>query len=219
MVNHFRSYLEEEEIPKVLRCHQSLIAKNIHAQMQDYFWEEKGELEVRVSCGFTELRQSAYAHLANEPTADFWAAPDDKSNMSKYLFGGFNKCLFPTQKFDSEAERRMAVILENDAIKWFKPARGQFQLYYRQGTTPVEYQPDFVAETESAIYMIEPKASNQMEDPIVLTKKASAVEWCANASKYNAGHGGKPWQYVLIPHDAITVNMTLEALVKMYGAS
>ncbi|MFH0785902.1 MAG: DEAD/DEAH box helicase family protein [Pseudomonadota bacterium] len=215
-VRHFQSYLAGDDVGKVLRCHQREIARFIHVQMQDYFWEEKGELEVKVSCGFTELRQSAYAHLVAVPTADYRISPPDKSNMAKYLFGGFAKCLFPTQKFESEAERRLAVILERDALKWFRPARGQFQIYYRQGTTPLEYQPDFVAETGNTIYMLEPKASNQMKDPVVLAKKEAALKWCAHASNYAAGHGGKPWRYALIPHDEIIVNMTLESLAKRF---
>ncbi|MBI2276893.1 MAG: hypothetical protein HYU74_06050 [Dechloromonas sp.] len=56
--------------------------------------------------------------------------PADKSNMAKYLFGGFQKCLYPVQKFDSDSERKLAVILEREASKWFKPAKGQFQIYY-----------------------------------------------------------------------------------------
>ena len=215
-VRHLQSYLAGDDVGKVLRCHQREIARFIHVQMQNHFWEEKGELEVKVSCGFTELRQSAYAHLVAEPTADYRISPPDKSNMAKYLFGGFAKCLFPTQKFESEAERRLAVILERDALKWFRPARGQFQIYYRQGTTPLEYQPDFVAETGDTIYMLEPKASNQMHDPVVLAKKEAALKWCAHASNYTAGHGGKPWSYTLIPHDEIIVNMTLESLAKRF---
>ena len=74
------------------------------------------------------------------------------------------------------------MILERDAIKWFKPAKGQFQIFYRHGADHLEYQPDFVAETAEAIFMLEPKASNQMDDPIVLAKKEAAVKWCANAS-------------------------------------
>ncbi|MCK7477186.1 MAG: hypothetical protein M0C28_06510 [Candidatus Moduliflexus flocculans] len=66
-----------------------------------------------------------------EPPADYRVAPADKSNMAKYLFGGFERCLYPAQKFDSEAERKLAVILERDAIKWFRPAKGQFQIFYR----------------------------------------------------------------------------------------
>jgi type III restriction enzyme len=216
-VRHFQSYLEEDDIAKVLQCHQREIARFIHAQMQEHFWEEEGELEVKVSCGFTDLRQSAYAQLAAEPTADYRVSPTDKSNMSKYLFGGFSRCLFSAQKFASEPERRMAVILERDALKWFKPAKGQFQIFYRQGTTPMEYQPDFVAETENTIYMLEPKASNQMSDSVVLAKKESALKWCAHASDYAASHGGKPWVYALIPHDEIAVNMTLEVLAKRFA--
>lgn len=215
-VHHFQSYLAKEDISKVLRCHQREIARFIHTQMQEHFWEEKGELEVKVSRGFTELRQSAYAHLAAEPTADYRISPPDKSNMAKYLFGGFARCLFPTQKFESEAERRLAVILERDAEKWFRPARGQFQIYYRQGTTPLEYQPDFVAETYDTIYMLESKARNQMKDPTVLAKKEAALQWCAYASNFTSGYSGKPWRYVLIPDNEIAVNMTLASLANQF---
>lgn len=131
--------------------------------------------------------------------------------MSKYVFGGFKYCLYPVQKFDSEAERVLAMILERDAEKWFKPAKGQFQIFY--GADHLEYQPDFVTETKDAIYMLEPKASNQMDDAIVLAKKEAAIKWCRNASDYTATNGGKLWRYVLVPHNAIAVNMTLDGLV------
>ena len=48
--------------------------------------------------------------------------------MAKYQFGGFKRCLYPVQKFQSDAERKLAVILEREASKWFKPAKGQFQI-------------------------------------------------------------------------------------------
>ena len=51
------------------------------------------------------------------------------------------------QKFHSDSERRLAVILERDALKWFKPVKGQFQIYYNSGADHPEYQPDFVAKT------------------------------------------------------------------------
>jgi type III restriction enzyme len=39
-VKHLCSYLTEDEARNVLRCYQRDIAKFIHAQMQDHFWEE-----------------------------------------------------------------------------------------------------------------------------------------------------------------------------------
>jgi type III restriction enzyme len=217
-VRHFQTYLSDEDTRKVLRCYQRDIAKFIRAQMQPHYWEQAMDYEVKVSKGFTELKESAYSYSVSEKTADYRVSPDDKSNMSGYLFGGFNRCLYTVQKFDSEAERRLAVILERDAIKWFKPAKSQFQIYYRHGVDLLEYLPDFVAETTDMIFMLEPKAGNQMDDPVVLSKKEAAVEWCANASNHARSYGGKPWRYVLIPHNEIAENMTLDALALKYGA-
>ena len=217
-VRHFQSYLSEEDTRKVLRCYQRDIARFIHSQMQSHYWEDAVEYEVKVSKGFTELKESAYSYSIAEEISDYRVSPDDKSNMSKYLFGGFERCLYPVQKFQSDPERRLAMILERHAIRWIKPAKGQFQIFYRHGADYSEYQPDFVAETANAIFMLEPKAINQMADPIVLTKQEAAVKWCANASNHAQSYGGKPWRYVLIPHNEIAVNITLDSLATRFGA-
>ena len=86
------------------------------------------------------------------------------------------------QKFQSDAERKLSVILEREATKWFKPAKGQFQIYYKSGADHLEYQPDFVAETEATIYMLEPKRRDEMTDADVVAKKDVAVKWCKQAS-------------------------------------
>ena len=216
-VAHFRSYLTETDAGRVLRCFQRPVAKFIHVQMQAHSWEDVVDYEVVVSKGYTEFKSSAYTYAVNEPQASYLVSPADKSNMSKYVFGGFKRCLYPVQKFDSEAERVLAVILERDAAKWFKPAKGQFQIYYKQGADHLEYQPDFVAETDSTIYMLEPKASNQMSDVIVLAKRDAAVQWCKNATDYALANGGKVWRYVLIPHTSIAENMTLDGLAAQFG--
>ncbi len=216
-VKHLCGYLSVDEARNVLRYFQRDIARFIHVQMQEHSWEDEVEYDVKVSKGYMELKPSAYTYSVNQPLADYRVSPSDKSNMSKYVFGGFNRCLYPIQKFASEGERVLAVILERDAEKWFKPAKGQFQIFYKQGADHLEYQPDFVAETKDAIYMLEPKASNQMEDAIVLAKKESAIKWCKNASDYSSANGGKPWRYVLIPHTAIAVNMTVDGLAGQFS--
>jgi type III restriction enzyme len=215
-VRHFRTYLSKEDTHKVLRCYQKDIARFIHVQMQEHYFEKAVGYEVKVSKGFSELKPSAYTSSIAEPPADYRVPPSDKSNMAKYLFGGFTRCLYPVQKFDSDTERQLSVILERDAIKWFKPAKGQFQIFYRHGADHLEYQPDFVAETAEAVLMLEPKASNQMDDPIVLAKKEAALKWCANASNHSQSYEGKPWRYLLIPHNEIATNITLDALADRF---
>ena len=65
--------------------------------------------------------------------------------------------------------------------------------------------------------MLEPKAQNEMTDPEVLAKKDAAVRWCDHATAHNLDNGGKPWKYVLIPHDSIADNMTLQGLLGQFG--
>jgi type III restriction enzyme len=57
--------------------------------------------------------------------------------------------------------------------------------------------------------MVETKASKDMEAADVLSKQAAAVKWCGHAT--NHAHG-KPWQYLMIPHDVVADNMTLAGL-------
>jgi type III restriction enzyme len=217
VIMHLQKYLSADDARKVLRLHQREIARFVHAQMQKHFWQDTDvHYDVVVTRGFTTLRPSAYTTAANEKPLDYRKSPTDKSNMSKYLFGGFTRCLYPVQKFQSDAERKLANILERETIRWFKPAKGQFQIYYKSGAETPEYQPDFVAETKDRIFMLEPKASNQMTDPDVLAKRDVAITWCKQASDHARGHGGKPWSYLLIPHDVIAENMTLEGLGKLH---
>jgi type III restriction enzyme len=216
---HLCSYLSEEEASRVLALHQREIARAVHAQMQDHFWlDDKVEYHHEVRQGWTELKESAFTAI-NEPPLDFRQSPADKSNMARYLFGGFAKCLSNVAKFHSDTERKLAVILERESLKWLRPAKGQFQMYYRSGNNHLEYQPDFVAEMDDCMVMLEPKMASQMTDKDVLAKREVAVQWCAWASEHAGTYGGKPWRYALIPHDAIAENISVGYLLKQYGAS
>ena len=107
--------------------------------------------------------------------------------------------------------------MDRDTLKWFKPAKGQFQIFYKWGADHPEYQPDFVAEAYDGIFLLEAKAKNEMSDPVVIAKLDVAVRWCHQASQYAATYGGKPWTYALIPHDVIAENMTLAQLANQYA--
>lgn len=219
VVDHLRSYLpDEHEVRKVLAAHQREIGRFVHAQMQEHHWEKASGYEVKISKGFSELKDSAYTASASDPVLDHRKPPADKSNMAKYLFGGFSRCLYPVQKFQSNTERLLSIILEREATKWFKPAKGQFQLYYKSGADQLEYQPDFVAETADAIYMLEPKARTELNAPDVVAKKEVAVKWCQHATDHAKTYSGKPWSYVLIPHDAVAENMSLKSLAAQFTA-
>ena len=50
----------------------------------------------------------------------------------------------------------------------------------------------------------------------VQSKAKAALTYCQNATEYTIENGGKPWKYVLIPHDAVKVNMSFEYLSATY---
>jgi type III restriction enzyme len=216
-VRHLRGYLSEEDTERVLRVNQREIARFIHSQMQDHYREDVVAYETKVNSGFSEIKPVSYTQSI--PTLSFRVSPADKSNMGKYLFDGFARCLHPVQKFQSDAERVLAVMLDRDSLKWFRPAAGQFQINYRIGSTYHAYQPDFVAELDDRIVMLEPKARNQMDDAEVLAKRDAAVAWCERATEHSAAHGGKPWSYGLIRHDAIRENWSLHDLLGRWAGS
>jgi type III restriction enzyme len=149
-------------------------------------------------------------------------APDDKRTIAQYLYGGFSRCAYPYQKFHSDTERILTTVLERQANRWFRPASGQFNIYYRSGANQPEYIPDFVAAMDDAILMIETKkaqevTASQESETDVKAKADQAALWCKNASDYSKKVGGKPWHYLLIPHDAVAANVTLENLITRFS--
>lgn len=209
MVQHLRSYLSEIDAISVLDRDRRLIARDIHAQMIAHFWEEATEYEVQVSRGFTELKSCNYTATAGQTAHHFRETVAETSRIKQMLFGGFARCLYPLQKFDSDTERRFAIILERDAMKWFKPAKGQFQIYYKLGTEQPEYIPDFVAEADTTLFMVETKARADINTQEVQAKAAAAARWCMNASDHATSVGTKPWKYLLVPHDEVNESKRL----------
>ncbi|PTL36970.1 type III restriction endonuclease subunit R [Candidatus Methylomirabilis limnetica] len=216
VVAHLRSYLKDEnEVLNVLQYHQQGLVNLIHAQMQEHYEEKATAYEAHVSRGFTTLRPNNYSAPDNEAARDFRAPVIEKQDIRKMLFSGFKRCLYRVQKFDSDSERRFAVVLENDSdvLKWFKPAKGDIPIYH-SGDTP--YEPDFAVETKTAKFVCETKRADEMEDREVLAKAKAAAEWCGHATTHEGKNGGKPWTYLLIPHDVITDNKTLKGLAASY---
>jgi type III restriction enzyme len=209
MVRHIQSYLSsEDDVKNVLQFHQRSLVNLIRAQMLEHYEEKATAYEAHVSKGFQDIRPEAFSAPDSEPVRDFRAPVEERQNIKRMLFGGFGKCLFPVQKFDSDSERRFAAILENDAnvLKWFKPQNDVFHIHY--GHDNASYRPDFVVEAKDTMFICEPKMASELEDSIVLAKARAAATWCRHASEVSE----KPWSYLLIAHTVIDSAKTLHGL-------
>lgn len=221
-VTHFQTYLTDDDaLHNVLANYAKPIADIIHTQMAKHYVEESAGSDVVISQGFVPLKPCAFT--AKDDVKPLHWAPDDKRTIGQYLYGGFARCAYPYQKFHSDTERILATVLERQAKRWFRPASGQFNIYYRSGASQPEYIPDFVAQLPDMVLLIETKkaqevAAAQESETDVKAKAEQATLWCKHASDYAKTVGGKPWKYLLVPHDAVAANVTLENLVARYGA-
>ena len=213
----FRTYLKESEVENVVQYHKRDIAEQIYSQMMLHFFLHEPEYEQPRVYGFVEILPHNFEKHTADSIHDFKETIQPTSAIPSKVFSGFQKACHTLYKFDSKTEKDFACLLEQDGevIKWLRPARNQFHIYYDRNSK--RYAPDFVAETAVAIYMVETKKAGDLDTDAVQKKKTAALNYCAAASAYTAATGGKPWIYLLIPHDAVMLNMTLEGLAAKYG--
>ncbi|MFJ5717287.1 DEAD/DEAH box helicase family protein [Neobacillus sp. NPDC093127] len=216
LVTHLQSYLlNENAVRNVLLYNRTRLAELIHIQMKENYYEHATAYEVTVSKGFETLKPVHYTTMIENGERQFREPVEDKSRIKSLVFSGFLKCLYRTQKFDSDSERRFAVICENDVAveKWFKPAIGQLKIYYGHSNV---YNPDFVVETKTQKFICEIKNKDEIEDKVVQDKARAVQNWCRHATEHELQHGGKEWIYLLIPHNDVNENMSIEGLTARY---
>lgn len=220
LVAHLRTYLaSDDDVANVLQYHRRQLTDLILTQLRANRYEEASGYDVTVGDGFSFPKPVAISMPVGDSVRNFREPVDDLSRIRQMLFGGFTRCLLPRQRFDSDPERRFAVMLEDHpdaALKWYKPGRMDFQIWLPQGG---HYEPDFVVETADAKYLAEPKAASEVDLPTVQQKARAAAEWCKYATEYEMAHGGKRWTYLLIPHDQIVASASFGALAARHAVA
>jgi len=221
MVTRLRAYLaDEDEVENVLLVHGPDLARFIFEQMKKHYWETPTDYQAKVSRGFTLLRPQAFNVASDSAVRDYRQPVVPAGDTRKHVFGGFSKCCYPYQKFDSSEERSFAALIDSpnepSVVRWMKPGRNQFKIEYASGHN---YEPDFVIETADAKLIVEVKAANEMDDAIVRDKARATVKWIGFANEHARQNGGKAWSYSLVPADAIQPSSTLSGLVARYSVA
>lgn len=219
MLRHLRSYLPDEyAVENVLLVHGEDLARFIFAQMQKHYRETPAEYEAEVTAGFTMLKPQAYKVTSAEAVRNYRVPVVPAGDTKRHVFGGFRRCCYPYQKFHSNEEREFAVIIDNpnepSVIKWMKPSAQQFRIEYASGQ---DYEPDFVVETNSEKIIAEIKRRDEIHDETVQAKARAASKWVGYANAHARECNGKPWSYVLIPHDDVGPGSTLQGLVASHS--
>jgi type III restriction enzyme len=212
-----KTYTKDEEVSKTVFQFKAAIAERIYVQMKQHFTLESSDYKEPNVLPFVKIEQWNFSALVTAGYKDYREVVTPVITIPKYVFRGFEKACHFEYKFDSKTEQDLAFVLEHDAkvIKWLRPAPNQFRIYWDNNSK--RYEPDFVVETATHIYLIESKALNNITEDKVMAKKAAAEKYCEYASAYTEKNGGKKWQYILIPFQDITRTVSLDFLVSKFG--
>ena len=203
---------EKDTLAKVVHDFKKAIASSIYDQMKRHFvMQSTGYVKPKV-LPFTGIVPQNVKEIEGYGRINYQTliAP---SHLRKFIFTGYLKSYYVEYKFDSKTEHDFSFVLENDkkVLRWLRPAREQFSIYWSNGSK--RYEPDFIVETADAIYMVETKAATNVSTDEVQQKKAAAEEYCRHASEFTAENGGKPWRYILLPHDVVDRTASFEYLI------
>jgi type III restriction enzyme len=210
---------KEEELPQAIFQFKSAIAEKIYIQMKssDNFKLHHTVYEAKRVFPFQRIEQWNFSALINAGYRDYRDIITPVGMIPKYVFRGFEKACHFEYKFDSKTEQDLAFICETDNTveKWMRPAPNQFRIYWDNNSK--KYEPDFIVETQDGIYIVETKASSNLQDDDVLQKMTAAKKYCQYASEFTSANGGKKWTYVLVPHSAVSRTVSLKFLIAQYS--
>jgi len=216
-VTKFRTYLADEKVMNVVQFHKREIGRYIYSQMIEHFYCEAPRFDDPVVKPFSKIEEHNLAKYTKDSIHHYTETITPTNAIPSKVFSGFKKACHNLYKFDSKTEKDFAIILEQDdaVLKWLRPAAKQFRIYWKHNSR--QYHPDFVAETPGTIYMIETKKEGDIETADVQEKTQAAILYCRNATAFTTKNGGKPWKYVLVPHNAVMTNMSFETLARKFA--
>jgi type III restriction enzyme len=218
-VAHYRKRaIDEDNLSLIIESNARSIAEDIYKQILTHKeYKSESYLESTVGEPKPYLEQYNISVSFGEKPVSLESQLDTFS--AKFIYGQFQRACHSMYRFDSSDEVRLAYLLDRDESveDWLRPAPNQFEgLYWRdaEGESHHRYEPDFVVEQNDEIVMIEVKPESEISAPSVQAKKQTAEKYCEVVNK-NIGKFGiiKPWRYVIIPTEKITIQSTVASLL------
>jgi len=205
IVNSYLSQISgtDDEKKAIIRRYATIITEDIINQIN-----KNAQVETKEICNKQKnllIFKSFTKAVKVDGVVNYKTQIQEKNKIGRYLFNGYKKSYYEENSFDSDSERLFSVVLEEDTdvIKWIKPPLNQMGIFWQAGS---QYTPDFLVETKDKKYMVEVKASNEVQNPEVVAKAQEAKKWCKYATEIDPDN--KPWVYCLIKDNNIKTGNT-----------
>lgn len=154
------------------------------------------ESEARPILGETEVRYRYLSEVAKLPMRETGSLSVRKCIYERLPFpvrnGGLEKSFIEWAQADSGVEAFCKI---SETRHDFVRLR-----YVKEDGLPAFYSPDFLVRTVDAVYLVETKAQEQLNNPNVQRKLKAATAWCERISGLPTedGQAERPWNYVLL---------------------
>jgi type III restriction enzyme len=133
-------------------------------------------------------------------------------------YEGWKRSLFPVEWFDTNPERAVANMVDNDDTVscWVRLHIKELPILWNSGGQ--QYNPDLIViDADGTHWVVETKMNKEMEAEDVLGKREAAVRWANHVSA--SDEVDVTWRYLLISEaDIATAKGSWEALKKLGGS-
>lgn len=207
---HYENKFGVNGMKNIIMMYNQDIGNKIYTQMLQHFYCESGFIQEEIIGTRDYNLQQTYSYKECVNLYDNYT-----ENIRSVLFDGIQNGVFSTAKFDSYPELVFAQVIDRDpdVQNWLRPAPNEFDITYNRGK---RYEPDFVVETDTCIYLVEVKGEDKLNDTDVIAKKNRAIKYCEVASNWGKANGYKEWKYLFIPSMQVRQNSSFLQLAKQF---
>ena len=217
VVKHLRSYLpDEHETRKVLSCYQRDIARFVHVQMQEHYWEKATGYEVKISKGLLGVEAERLHRVGIGAGARLPPAASRQEQHGEVSLRRVQALPLPGAEVPIRHRAQAGRDFGTRGVEVVQAGQGPVPdlLQVRRGPSGIPTRlrgrngrHDLHAGAQS------PENNNTRG---FWRRRARRGGGGKRGREWGATTTGKLWQYVLIPHDAIAENMTLQALAEQF---
>ena len=215
LISYLRGYLKnDKDLKNVILNYSSQLANFIYSQLKTNMWFSKPEYSFKVTAPFNFQKNIKYMTNNKKKIIKLNEEVKSLKSINEYIYSDLKKCTSEFVKFDSDPERKFAIILDNfsdDVQLWMKPSVEDVEIEWKSGRY---YEPDFIFKYKDIKIIAEIKSHNNLDNEEVLMKQAATLKWIKYVNSIDLEKN--KWSYLLIPDTEIKTTSTIESFIQKF---
>lgn len=215
LISHLKSYLKnKKDIKNVILNYSNQLSDFIYKQLKKNIWYSKPDYTFKVISEFSLQKNKQYTIKDKKKIVKLNQPIKNLKNINEYVYSGFKKCTSEYIKFDSDPERKFALLLDEfskDVDRWMKPSKEDIEIEWENGKY---YEPDFIFTFKNYKIITEIKDERNLKNEEVLKKTKASLKWMKYVNAMNTEND--KWIYLLVPDTEITTSSTINSFIQKF---